>query len=211
MSHQAVILRDHAPGLPQADEALFAAAERGDVRALKQALRPRAWWRRANPNVRNADGWTPLHQAAAYGHAPIVRLLLESGAKVEPRNFLGLTPLEYAACYGHHEVAEALVARGARHTLHTAAALGILWPLVQLTERHPDLNAYDYFGYSALHWAARYGQYEVAQFLLRHGADPGICDVNGESALHRALTWGHDDVAHLLRQSGAPLECHEPE
>lgn len=186
-------------GAAAGSEALFMAAERGDVNALRLALRPRGLIRRPDVNVRNGDGWTPLHQAAAYGQLEATKVLLERGARVDAANYLGLTPLDYAACYGHEEVALLLSECGARHTLHTAAALGVLWALARLLQQGDDFVRLDYFGYAPLHWAARHGRYEAAQLLLQHGADPGAADVNGEDALHRAEQWGHDRVAKLLR------------
>lgn len=195
------------------EQALFGLAERGDVRSLRRLLQPR--WPRppVDPDRRNADGWTLLHTAAAYGQLPAARLLLARGADPAVRNYLGLTPLEYAACYGHELVAEALVQAGAHHTVSTAAALGANQALRRLLYAGAEPNDRDYFGYTPLHWAARHGQFEAARLLLQHGADPAVQDANGETPLHRATQWGHGLVANLLRQYGAaeiqPLACKQ--
>jgi ankyrin repeat protein len=53
-------------------------------------------------------GNTPLHVAAACGHADSVRLLLAAGAHDTLQNEKGLTPLELAQKGGHSEVAAVL-------------------------------------------------------------------------------------------------------
>ena len=63
-------------------------------------------------NHRNEYKFTPLFQAAIAGHASVVKLLLDRGAKIESR-VLGETPL-YRACHdGHSETAALLLDRGA--------------------------------------------------------------------------------------------------
>jgi len=190
----------------RADSAVFVAAERGDLAALRMALRPRGLWRRSDLNVRNGDGWTPLHHAAAYGQVAVARVLLDRGAQLEPRNYLGLTPLDYAACYGQESVATLLVEHGAHHTLHSATALDVLWALRRLLAGPAQLDRLDYFGYTPLHWAARHGRCQAAEMLLSHGADPNAFDGNGETPLRQALDWGQERVAQLLRARGAVAE-----
>lgn len=187
-------------------EALFAAAERGDAGAARLALRPRGLVRRPDVNARNRDGWTALHYAAAYGQLEVAKVLLERGAKLDASNYLGLTALDYASCYGHDEVAFLLSECGARHTLHTAAALGVLWALSRLLQQGNNPGRLDYFGYTPLHWAARHGRHEAVALLLERGALPETPDVNGETALHRAEQWGHERVAQLLRTHQATQE-----
>jgi cytohesin len=47
----------------------------------------------ANPNVKTADGSTPLHQAVTTRQVPIVRALVTAGAKLDATNKDNLTPL----------------------------------------------------------------------------------------------------------------------
>jgi len=56
---------------------------------------------------------TPLLTAAARGHAELVRLLIESGARIETPNARGWTPLIMAAVEGHPEVVRILLELGA--------------------------------------------------------------------------------------------------
>lgn len=53
-----------------------------------------------DPDVRDKDGWTPLHFAAAYGVTASASLLLAAGADPEPRTLAGKTPADIAAANG---------------------------------------------------------------------------------------------------------------
>lgn len=72
----------------------------------------------AQPGVRDPDGSTALHDAAAGGYTDVVRLLLEA----DPRLALttdddGDTPLHNAARGGHAESAQLLLDAGADPTV----------------------------------------------------------------------------------------------
>lgn len=98
-------------GRKQVDQELFAAIERGDVDALRDAIS-------AGANVSAPDRWgrTPLTFAAKVAQsADVVRVLVSAGADPEKRDRLGYTPLTRAAtASGHPDVVSALVAAGAR-------------------------------------------------------------------------------------------------
>lgn len=70
---------------------------------------------------------TPLHWAARLNRPEIMRLLLDRGARVDPRNGAAQTPLMLAAAQGHLDCARALLDAGADRSLadsrgETAAA-----------------------------------------------------------------------------------------
>ena len=56
---------------------------------------------KADPNVVQAGGWTPLHQAAAHGREKSIRILMEHGASLTAKSDDGRTPLEMARAKGH--------------------------------------------------------------------------------------------------------------
>ena len=60
------------------------------------------------PQVDEQDGsgCTPLHVAAAVGHAGVVRALLAHGARASALDPRGSTPLHAAALHAHLEVSE---------------------------------------------------------------------------------------------------------
>jgi len=67
----------------------------------------------ANVNVRDRDGFTPLHWAA-YGFTQVAEVLLANGAKVNARDAWGRTPLGEARIEGHAGMVELLRKHGAR-------------------------------------------------------------------------------------------------
>lgn len=70
--------------------------------------------RGADPDARQAGGWTPLHQAAAHGNRRLVRLLLRYGADAAPVSEDGRTPEDLARENDHPEVVELLSRAAAR-------------------------------------------------------------------------------------------------
>jgi len=69
----------------------------------------------ADPNVPSANGFQvyPIHSAAATKHNPIVKLLLEAGARVNVIQQQGITPLHSAAHHGNIELLIELLEAGA--------------------------------------------------------------------------------------------------
>jgi len=119
--------------------------------------------RGANPNVRDDELRTPLHQAVLGNSVGLVGLLIESGADLNARDSQGFTPLHFAAQESLPEVARILAASGA------------------------DPNVVDEDGNSALHRAissARGGD-EIARSLLEKGANADLA--NHEGVTPRAL------------------------
>jgi hypothetical protein len=122
--------------------------------------------RNINVNVKDVNGWTPLHYAAENGHVEIARLLLQNGADVNAKGYDGWTPLHFAAIFGHVDILHLLVENGANleeqdnhgsRALHEAAYYGNL-PIIQelISRYHVDINARENDGETAL-WNARHG------------------------------------------------------
>ena len=66
----------------------------------------------ADVNVAQHGGWTPLHAAALHGNLPLVRLLLDAGAKAGAKNDTGQTPAGLAKTKNHKEVIALLDSSG---------------------------------------------------------------------------------------------------
>jgi ankyrin repeat protein len=62
----------------------------------------------ADVNATYHSGWTALHAAAVHGNLPLVRLLLESGAKAGAKNDAGQTPADLAKTKNHKAVIASL-------------------------------------------------------------------------------------------------------
>jgi ankyrin repeat protein len=97
-----------------AGQVLLTATEAGNLEQMRALLaRPVAI------NATNAQGWTPLHVAAAGGDIAVIELLLRHGAKVNATSYVGATPLDNAMISGQTKaVLELLRAHGANGHLH---------------------------------------------------------------------------------------------
>jgi len=58
-------------------------------------------------------------------------------------------------------------------------------------------------GWSAIHYAGRWGDCEMLLALLAYGADVNLRTSGKETALHKATRWDQKDVAILLMKKGA--------
>ena len=69
-------------------------------------------------NTKDADSWTPLHQAAVNGHNEATELLITAGADVNAKltgsNFKGDTPLDVAIWASKIETADLLRKHGGK-------------------------------------------------------------------------------------------------
>lgn len=63
----------------------------------------------ANVMARSSEHWTALHYAAAYGHTPIAKVLIEHGADMNAKTLSGRTALVLASEYGHKSVVSLLL------------------------------------------------------------------------------------------------------
>lgn len=154
---------------------LHEAAHAGDLDAVRAILA-------ADPYrvTRRQDGKiTPLHRAAAEGHAEVVELLLRASAAPNTKDYGGSTPLHAAARSGHLESVRALLDHGAKPSPMNEA------------------------GDTPLHEAARAGHLEVARLLLDHGANPNALSQCGGTPLHAAAGAGRLKEAELLLRCGA--------
>ncbi|KAG8039017.1 hypothetical protein G9C98_003324 [Cotesia typhae] len=80
-------------------------------------------------DVRDNIGWTPLHEAANFGHIEIAQLLIDHGANVNDPGGPqcgNITPLHDAASCGHFSMMNLLIKHGADITLKTKDGESIL-------------------------------------------------------------------------------------
>ncbi|KAL2533601.1 Ankyrin repeat family protein [Abeliophyllum distichum] len=139
---------------------LVAAAESGDLNALRQAL----------DNFDGSidepveDGDTVLHLTCLYGHLYCVQFLLERGANLEAKDEDGAIPMHDACAGGYTEVVQIL--------LNSA--------------NDPDrvkrmLETVDVEGDTPLHHAARGEYVNVIRLLLAYGASPTATNMYGKT------------------------------
>jgi ankyrin repeat protein len=82
-----------------AGQELLMATEVGDLEHMRALLA-----NRVDLNATNAQGWTPLHVAAAGGNVEVVGLLLAHGVDVNAASNIGATPLDNAITYSRSQV-----------------------------------------------------------------------------------------------------------
>uniref|UniRef100_T1ISP3 Uncharacterized protein n=1 Tax=Strigamia maritima TaxID=126957 RepID=T1ISP3_STRMM len=182
----------------------------------------------ADVHARDKGGLVPLHNACSYGHYEVTELLVEHGASVNVTDLWKFTPLHEATAKGKYEIVKLLLKHGADPNrknrdghipldlvkegdqdvadllrgdvaLLDAAKKGNL-ARVQKLINHDNINCRDAQGRNStlLHLAAGYNNLEVAEFLLKNGADVNSTDKGGLIPLHNASSYGHLDTAALL-------------
>ncbi|MCJ1243043.1 hypothetical protein MMC30_000239 [Trapelia coarctata] len=190
--------------LATANELLFAAAASGDD-ALMTGLLVAG----AQEICHDDAGLTPLHHAAANGHAVVINRF-SHGHNPLDRN--GQTPLHFAASKGHVDALTALVRGGAtitakdnfgRTPLHLAVGAGheaVIWQLVwHLIPGSVLRNAQDKDGETSLHYAARLGNAAIVIRLLSFRVDYELKNVHGQTAQDIAVQNGHHTVVDALQ------------
>ncbi|MFZ4762866.1 MAG: ankyrin repeat domain-containing protein [Alphaproteobacteria bacterium] len=129
---------------------------------------------KANPNLRNGDGETPLILASE--QPELTKLLLTHGANPNQVGLYKHTALERSQ---NPAVIEMLLQHGA------------------------DINHHSYDGYNPLYGAVSNKNSPVVEFLLQHGAPVNIQTDGGETPLHKAVTDKNKAMVGLLLANGA--------
>jgi len=169
-------------------------------------------------NLRACDGMTALHLAASENHAPCVEWLLSLGADVAQRNEAGETALFTASKLGHVQVVRLLAQRDPEGVLEggpngTSAILAActgghircvdvlekatasLGSGLQSLRRLRELD-------DVLLEVCKAGHRDIAEHLLKAGADLNTCNELGETPIIVASHYGHTDlVQYLLHRS----------
>ena len=158
--------------------AIISAIRAGDDAAVAKALT-------ADPqsvNLRDASASTPLHHAAGFAPASVVKMLLAKGAEVNAKNLRGSTPLLWAI----HDLAKVRM----------------------LVEAGADVNAKQTEGRTPLYQAASLGNgLTTVRFLLDKGADPNVATIIGQTPLMVAANRGHAEVVRLLIERKAKIDA----
>ena len=150
--------------------------------------------------IEDAQKQRPLHQAASYDALRVAELLIGRGAEVDPvESNWNATPLGIAS-YGQKTHMIELLGRASRDIWELTWA-GNAGRLLELFSETPDLAKTAGDRNTPLMWLpddeAR--AIEVAELLVRYGADPTIRNKEGLTAADCAEKRGLYEVAELLR------------
>ena len=167
----------------------------------------------------SASDTTALHWAAEAGHAPVARLLLDAGARLDPIDgWYGLSPLgwatvvDWAPAFRSDRPATValLLERGAAIDLFCAIGRdGVAEVMVALRRDPAEIRRR--LGpvldrRTALHLAVDRDRPALVDCLLGHGAELAAPDASGLTALALAVT-RHPAIGVRLRAAGAPEDA----
>lgn len=194
------------------EKALFVAARRGDKGITKLLLENGAT---ANGSLLN-NTKLPLTSAAASGHLPVVRLLVEHGAEIGRLDRYGWCAMSHAAFQGRLEVVKFLsvdeeaVSRRVKKdrctVLHLAVEGGHIEVVKFLVERGANLAAIDVEGRTPLVCAIKDGpsSLRLVENLLSYEITLGIA-TDRDLALTKAVETRNADIVKLLLENGADV------
>ncbi len=191
--------------------------------------------KRANPNVYDASGVTPLHQAAFLGLPRCVETLLAHGADPQAKTRAynipgmgtprpaGLTAIQMAATLGNADVMR-LLAKATPNLSPVDAVTAGAAPLLKnaLDRGTASANSKDSDGTPFLTLAVYSGDVATVRLLLERGAKVDARTTRGRTALFEAAFFDQTEIARLLLahhadpnavlpfRNGAPPSEHTP-
>lgn len=149
----------------------------------------------AGLNPKDRWGGTPLDDAYQHGHAQVIALLEDAGARRG-------TVRGRARGLGVRRASKADVDSPFTDELIWAASLGDLGPIRRLVAQGAPLEAADYDQRTAMHLAASEGHLEVIRYFIAHGVLVNPADRWGNTPLDDALRHGHAATVEFLRAHG---------
>lgn len=189
-------IRDHRPS--QTDQFalkvnFFIALKTGDLRRVKtlveqnpDLIQIKTEWGFGSEGYYWPVGYTALHWAAATADDPLFSFLLSRGADVNALTPGGMTPLHIAVLMRQKDIA---------HRLLTGAP-------------KPDVNVQSKTGIAPLHLAAMRDDVELAELLLKHGANINIADKGGRTPIQWAAIKGSSKLIEgLAMRGGLPVSA----
>jgi ankyrin repeat protein len=192
------------------------AAEKGYMPLLKLLHQAKA-----NIDIKDNVGWTPMMRASHSGHLSCVQFLVEQGAKIEHRDdSSNHSSLRIAVTYGHAEVVSYLLDAGANvdvvdwkgrtplaeisssKTFQSATVMRLL------LDHGANIDAKNYYGRTALIYATYAENTDAVKLLLENGANTMIRDNENQTALDIATRYKLNEIASLIRHHDEQdMEC----
>ena len=172
--------------------ALYYAAERGHGPIVQRLIE-----RGADVKLTGKSGVSPVAAAAYAGRDSIVALLLAHGADGRAPDDTGKPPVIYAAASGRLDIVKQLLGGGDLNARYANDLTLLMWACGP-DEKVPEAQAIEVVSYlvdagahiddrddrgrTALMIAAEGGHSEIADLLLKRGADPSLKDKAGKRA-----------------------------
>lgn len=163
-------------------------------------------------NARNNEGATPLMLGAAQGWSDTLQFFLENHRPdLNARDKRGLTAMHYTAeRSGSSPTPLAEVGATIGNAPEEAVLLNNKAEVERYLTNGGDVNVACAHGSTLLHWAAACGHTEIADMLLKAGANPNAPDNSGTPPLQLCFRhlYGcyydiHEECAGLLLEAGA--------
>jgi ankyrin repeat protein len=172
--------------------------------------------RKANIEVRNENGETPLHIASGAGYREnkeLVTLLLKYNANIEALDNNNNTPLHIASVQGYYKIVEELLNHGANvnakniknntplHIVSQEASFSSCYRdiAVLLLNQNAAISTKNEYGRTPLHCAAISGDIKMIQELIDHNADiTGVDDDDYTPYDHAIRECYSDSIIELL-------------
>ena len=120
-------------------------------------------------------GWTAVHHSAQSGNYELVAYFVEMGADIHLKTDDGINCLHIAALQGHLNLCKMLI------------------------DKHKvDLDMTTNKGWTAVHYSAQSGNYELVAYFVQMGADIHLKIDDGRNCLHIAALKGHLNLCKML-------------
>lgn len=190
--------------------AIHEAVRLGDAKQTKTLIQFKA-----NVNVKNNVGMTPLHIASLHGYTDCVKVLLDAGALPNEKDIKNKLPIHYAVSNttGNINVLKLLLKQGSLidpkdHKKETPLIYSIRKKNFQfakyLLANQASIHVVDEDGFSLLHILALNGNLELLKIIVELGVNPNTLIEKGNlTPLHFAAMNGHLESLHYLLSKGA--------
>ena len=208
---------------------LYVAAGSADKNVVEHLIE-----KKANVNVLNDIGKSPLFSASTTNTGEIVNILLEAGSQdLNARDIYGNTPLHYAASRHNSRALLALFSAGATGVnrknfagetpLHKASdsGVGLLTATRILVDHGAEINVEDELGETPIFKAALIPNADIVEFLIQSGAHVNGLNNNNRTVMEKIFSkeelWTHSVLVHrvwlaktvtILVENGACVYWH---
>jgi ankyrin len=170
--------------------------------------------KRAEVNMKNKNGASPLHLAVMEGHLDLTKVLLDAGARVKDKE--KNNAIHLATSTGQSEILKLVINKNKsklndqnadKNTpLHLALNLGNIDIIRILIDNGANINIKDNEGNTAVQLAIKNGLEEIIILFLQSDIckiDNKNKDDKGNTVLHLAIKENKDNIAKLLIEDGA--------